>query len=468
MSDRKAIIVIDLGFGDAGKGSIVDMLTRTHDAHTIVRYNGGAQAAHNVVTPDGRHHTFAQFGSGTFVPSVKTYLSRYMLVEPLALMNEELHLSEVGVCDALERLFVDHNALVITPFTRAVNRLQEIARGAARHGSCGMGIGETVRSAQSYPEDALVMRDLLDPALLFKKLTFQQKNMRDAVGEFAEALVGNDRYACEEWDLLNDPHAPETLGQKYVDIAQKLQIVDDAWARTLFSLPGVIIFEGAQGVLLDETYGFPPHNTWSNTTYANATALLDEFKFVGKRIRLGVLRTYGVRHGPGPFPTEDHALTALADTHNIFNHWQREFRLGWFDAVLARYAIQVSGGIDALAITNIDRLAALSEWKIATTYTLGEIQFRNLAIPRESDGFHQEALTDFLGVAVPQYETLSISSDDFVHLEQFFAHPLLRKIEEELAIPITLMSFGPSSTQKYWRDTIEGKLGETHFIPFSP
>ncbi len=98
--DQHAFIVIGLAYGDCGKGTIVDYLTRRHAAHTIIRFNGGAQAAHNVITPDDRHHTFAQFGSGLFVPGVRVYLSRFMLVEPYALFNEEAHLRGLGVYDA--------------------------------------------------------------------------------------------------------------------------------------------------------------------------------------------------------------------------------------------------------------------------------------------------------------------------------------------------------------------------------
>ena len=133
-----AIAVVDLGFGDSGKGTITDYLTRAHQAHTVIRFNGGAQAAHNVITPDGRHHTFAQFGSGTFSAGVRTYLSRFVVIEPYAMVNEEAHLRQRGVTDAFDRLLVDRDALVISPFQSAANRLRELARGADRHGSCGV------------------------------------------------------------------------------------------------------------------------------------------------------------------------------------------------------------------------------------------------------------------------------------------------------------------------------------------
>jgi len=156
------VIVVDLGYGDAGKGTVVDWLcsprgglARGGEAvRTVVRFNGGAQAGHNVVTADGRQHTFAQFGSGTFTSGVRTHLSRFMLVDPLALAAEAGHLAALGVPDALARLTVDRDALLTTPYHRAANQVRELARGLDRHGSCGMGIGETARYALSYPDDA--------------------------------------------------------------------------------------------------------------------------------------------------------------------------------------------------------------------------------------------------------------------------------------------------------------------------
>src|SRR5262245_8270718 len=112
------ILTVDLGFGDAGKGSIIDWLARSEQAKLVVRYNGGCQAAHNVVTPDGRHHTFAQFGSGSFVRGVHTYLSRFMLVAPDNFLQEERALIGAGVHDAAARVHVSRLAPATTPFHR--------------------------------------------------------------------------------------------------------------------------------------------------------------------------------------------------------------------------------------------------------------------------------------------------------------------------------------------------------------
>lgn len=117
----RAYIVIDLGFGDSGKGLLTDFLVRRLHANVIVRYNGGAQAGHNVVTSDGRHHTFSQFGSGTFIPGVRTYLSRHVVIHPTALLLEGDALQKFGIYNSFSRIRISDQSLVITPFHQAVN-----------------------------------------------------------------------------------------------------------------------------------------------------------------------------------------------------------------------------------------------------------------------------------------------------------------------------------------------------------
>src|ERR1700683_2211088 len=126
MRSKRAAIVVDLGFGDAGKGLVTDFLTHSMGATLVVRFNGGAQAGHNVVTADGRHHTFSQLGSGTLVPGVRTPPTSRVVVHPTALLLEDAHLESVGVDDALPRLTVSPEALVVTPFHQAACRVREL------------------------------------------------------------------------------------------------------------------------------------------------------------------------------------------------------------------------------------------------------------------------------------------------------------------------------------------------------
>ena len=159
-----ASIVTDLGFGDAGKGTVVDYLARQAMGAVIVRFNGGAQAAHNVHTADGKHHTFSQFGSGMLVPGTRTFLSHHVLFDPFALQNEAAALAKIVSGDPLTRVMVDGGALTVTPFQKAANRVRESLRGQGRHGSVGMGIGETMADMLTFPELAVYAHDLRDPA----------------------------------------------------------------------------------------------------------------------------------------------------------------------------------------------------------------------------------------------------------------------------------------------------------------
>ncbi|TDQ46345.1 adenylosuccinate synthetase [Actinorugispora endophytica] len=327
-------IVVDLGFGDAGKGTVVDWLCALGGHRAVVRFNGGAQAAHNVVAPDGRHHTFAQFSSGTLTPGVATHLSRFMLVDPLALAAEADHLAAIGVPDALDRLTVDADALVTTPYHQAANRARESARGAGRHGSCGMGVGETAAYALANPGWAPRAADCADPVRL-----------RRLLGRLREALEA-------ELGPLEAPPVADCAAV-FGAFAERVRIVDGAARLRHLLGAGPVVFEGAQGVLLDEWHGLHPYTTWSTTTAANARALLAGAGADGAT--LGVVRTYTPRHGPGPLPTEDPALlAALGEAHNTTGRWQGAFRTGHFDAVLHRYAVAATGGVDAVAVTHTD------------------------------------------------------------------------------------------------------------------
>lgn len=406
------LIVVDLGHGDAGKGTVVDHLCATGRAAAVVRFNGGAQAAHNVVTADGRHHTFAQFGSGTFTPGVRTHLSRFMLLDPLALAAEADHLRTLGVTDALDRLTVDRDALLTTPYHRAANHARETARGAARHGSCGMGIGETAAYALAH-DDAPRAGDCLAPARLRLRLA-----------------------AVRDWYLAGFPGGPrvpdlEDCVRAFTAFAGRVAIVGGGHLHRLLR-DGPVVFEGAQGVLLDEWHGFHPYTTWSTTTFANAETLLAE---AGRTAtRLGVLRAYATRHGPGPFVTEDPALTAdLPDPHNGTGRWQGVFRVGHLDAVTLRYALEVTGGVDALALTHLDVAGACPDLRVCRAYDLDGERVERLPTGPPGDLARQAALTRRLAAARPCYAPL--------------ADPVA-VVEDIAAAPVVLRSYGPATTDK--------------------
>lgn len=437
-ANRRAILVTDLGYGDAGKGTLVDFLARQHDAHTVVRFNGGAQAAHNVVTPDGRWHTFSQFGAATFVPGVRSYFSRHTLIDPLALENEAAHLIALGVADCYARLSIDRDALVITPYQQAANRLKELARGANRHGSCGMGIGETVSDALAYPDDALRMGDLADGAAARRKLaTIREAKWAQLTPILPDLPAGEDIRAMLA--LFERDISAEVLAD-YQDITRPFRIADEDDLAALLRAPGCVLFEGAQGVLLDQDVGFPPYNTWSNTTFANALDLLGEAGYQGDVHRLGALRTYFTRHGAGPFVTEALELSPLLpERHNGLSAWQGEFRVGWFDAVAARYAVQACGGIDSLALTHMDRLVNLPAWQWCDAYTLDSQPYA-LRPPLTDDQAAQAAVTRDLFRVTPEYQAAPRDGES-----------VIAAIESALGTRISLTSHGMTAGDKVMR-----------------
>jgi adenylosuccinate synthase len=444
-ANPRAIIVTDLGFGDSGKGSVVDFLARQHDAHTVVRFNGGAQAAHNVVTPDGRWHTFSQFGAGSFVPGVRSYFSRHTLIDPLALANEAAHLIALGVADCYARLAIDRAALVITPFQQAANRLKELARGANRHGSCGMGIGETMADALASSETALRMGDLADDSAARKLAAIRDAKWAQLAAIAPDLPRSPDVQAMLALFAGSGASLIADIVCDYREIVQRLRVVDNRYLRDLLREPGSVIFEGAQGVLLDQDCGFPPYNTWTDTTFANALALLGEADYQGEVHKLGVLRTYFTRHGAGPFVTEAPELAPLLpEAHNGLSAWQGSFRVGWFDAVAARYAVQVSGGIDSLALTHMDRLGALPAWQWCDGYVLDGQPYALTPPPVPVDQEAQGVITRDLFRVTPEYQAAPCDGE-----------LVIAATEAALDTRISLTSHGMTAGDKVLRVTAE-------------
>lgn len=429
-------LTLDLSFGDAGKGSTVDFLCRQTTAHTVVRYNGGAQAGHRVVTPDGREHVFSQFGSGTLAGAA-THLSRFMLVEPLAMMAEADHLRELGAADPFATLTIDENALLTTPFHRAANRLKELARGNGRHGSCGLGIGETAADALAHPRNVPRVGDLRHPDTLHAKLAFvQAANLEKLLP--LRAHLPHSEAAVQELAMLEDSGWVAWLLAEYGRFSTNARIVPASHLHHLLHHPGTVIFEGAQGVLLDEWVGFHPHTTWSNITLANADTLLKEAGYSGTTTRLGLTRAYATRHGAGPFVSQDTTLAQqLPDARNGTHAWQQRFRVGWLDLVLLRYALDVVGPLDYLAVSCLDRVADLAALQLCTAYQRDDQRLERLTpSPQPRDLAYQAQLTALLGECQPLLERVA---DPMV---------LLNRLAAELGVPVGMASWGATAVSK--------------------
>jgi adenylosuccinate synthase len=419
-----AYVVAGLGFGDEGKGRTVDAICRRAAvAPLVVRYCGGAQAAHHVVTDTGESHCFAQFGAGTLAGSA-THLGPAMIIEPLAAMaNEAAHLTTLLGHDPYQRLTVNRECIVATPYHRRMNVARELDRGHAAHGSCGMGIGEARMDA--LDGDCLLADDLLDPATIrYKLLRIRDKKVADAEG--LHMPVG----APTAVQTLLDLDVDQLVGA-YASARVRDCLVDHRWLRDYLRRESLVVLEGAQGVLLDERVGFHPYTTWSDVTFSEARRLLTAADWREPVSTVGVLRAFGTRHGPGPFPTESPALRPCLDgDHNAYNRWQGAFRVGHFDLRLAEYAVSVLGGVGSLALTHMDCFAV--PWWVADGYS-GDPDLT------PGDLCRQAELTRLLLAARPTYRTIT-SVGAFIDL-----------LEDRLATSVRLMTKGPAPGDVLWR-----------------
>lgn len=396
---KRAFIVTDLAFGDSGKGTTVDYLVRRFGAHTVIRHNGGAQAGHNIALEDGTHHTFSQFGAGTLA-GARTYLSHHMALHPGAMMVESKYLEKCGVKNPMRLVVVDPEALIITPFHQSSNRLRELARGAARHGTCGVGVGEAVGDSYAHPGDTVHFKDLLDPGSLVDKLRRVQERK---LAEF-DGVTGLSNQFLEELGNLRHFNFEDYLWSLKSFIRSGIQMGSPLILSDILHSDGTVVFEGAQGVLLDEWHGAHPHTTYSNCTHDNALGLLLDAGYRGEVTRLGVLRTYMTRHGQGPFPTED-AKCQRPEPHNHPKGWQGSFRWGHFDATLANYAIAACGGIDGLVLTHLD---CIQGWTPSVSYqnVAGE-RFNTLPANHDRvENGYQEGIKPLWDSFTPVYLTL--------------------------------------------------------------
>lgn len=324
---KKFDIVVGLFYGDEGKGATVSHLVEESKAHpVVVRFNGGAQAGHTVEY-NGVRHTFSHFGAGT-LQGAPTYWSKYALTDPLLFQKEWLDLESKGVKPIF---MVDPLSPVVTPFDVMWGR-----RYAKTGDSCGAGIGSTMDRIAKSPYRIFAI-DLFYPELLREKL--RQVSFYYAASSISNLkVVGTTARRSSRDDL--EPSMNEWLDAAEF-FADKTFI---EYERSLQNY-GHIIFEGAQGVLLDQEYGVFPDVTYSHTTSRNALSLLEEANLLKKSNLVNILhvrRPYITKHGKGYFPGEDSdfksILINIENEHNQYNDFQGEFRYAPFSLELYELA----------------------------------------------------------------------------------------------------------------------------------
>jgi adenylosuccinate synthase len=351
MRSITAKAVIGAGYGDEGKGLLTDWLAAAQPGSVVVRSNGGAQAGHSAVTPSGARHVFHHVGSGALAGAA-THLSRYFVAHPMLLLEEWKLLRDLG---ANLDIGSDPRTLVTTPFDMMINQAVEEFRSAGRHGSCGIGFGETIER-NLRPQFALSTQDLFRPDL--------EARLRRIRADWVPARLKQ----------LGVAHIPDRVATALIDDGVVARFLADCeayldcvklWPDRRIAERGPVIFEGAQGLLLDQDFGAFPYVTRSNTGLKNMLSIAGEAGITAIDA-VYATRCYTTRHGAGPLDGEVERLNGIAvdDPTNAPNAWQGTLRLAPLDTGVLRTAIAHDLGLASamgpkigasLAVTCLDQ-----------------------------------------------------------------------------------------------------------------
>lgn len=417
----KNVVVLGTQWGDEGKGKVVDLLTDRVSG--VVRYQGGHNAGHTLVI-DGEKTVLHLIPSGVLREGVMCYIGNGVVLSPEALM-EEIHMLEARNVPVRDRLRISAACTLILPYHIKLDQAREAAKvGDKKIGTTGRGIGPAYED--KVARRGLRVDDLFYPERLKEKL--------EEVLEYHNFVLEN-YFKTDKLDV-------ETLYQQCLDWAKEIKpLVTDVPERLHEERAKnhSLLFEGAQGTLLDIDHGTFPFVTSSNTT-AGGTATGSGFGPLYLDYVLGITKAYTTRVGGGPFPTElhDDIGKRLAEKGHEFGATTgRPRRCGWLDAVALRRAVQINS-VSGLCLTKLDVLDGLETVKICTSYTCpenGEVK----VTPVGAEGFAKMK---------PNYIELDGWNDNTFGVQSYDELPqaaktFIARIEEVVGVPVHIISTGP-------------------------
>ena len=417
-----AIILVGAQWGDEGKGKITDMLAEGVDI--IVRYQGGANAGHTVVV-DGEEYILHLLPSGILYSDKLCVIGDGVVIDPKTLIQEIEDLKKRGV--RVENIAISRNAHLVMPYHKELDRLEEGLKGKHRIGTTGRGIGPTY--VDKMARLGIRVCDIFDKEEFRGRLghTLKYKNL------ILREIFKHEGFKTE--DIL----------QEYLEYGRYLKpFVEDTPLLIHQALheDKFVLFEGAQGTLLDVSHGTYPYVTSSHPVSAGACVGAGIGPTQIDRV-LGITKAYTTRVGEGPFPTE---LDGEIGEHLRKKGGEfgattgRPRRCGWLDAILLRYSVRVNG-MNSLAMTKLDVLDELETIKVCTAYKLGSETL-------------SEFSTDFriLRECVPVYKEFPGWQTDTSHVKDYRDLPqeaknYIKFVESEIKAPISIISVGPGRLQ---------------------
>lgn len=349
----KAKVVIGSAYGDEGKGVFTDYLSSQLKDSSVIRFNGGAQAGHTVLTPDGKRHVFGHFAANSFLSNAKTILSQFFVVNPLLFFKEKMTLNNM---DINPEVFIHENAYITTPFEMIINQWLENSRGDSRHGSCGVGFGETIQR-EEIDNIQLRIKNLNNVSNIIQKI---RERFINRVKELnLESFLNNNQFVLEDSFINRFIVDCENFGNA-IKIYRKLPACEN------------LVFEGAQGLLLDQTFGVFPHVTRSNTGLKNVITIAEENN-ISQLDVVYATRCYTTRHGAGPLKNslDEKPYVKIEDKTNIPNEYQGNLRFAYLDLNVLENAINqdlnsINTNIDInykLGVSCLDQTKIVKFWE---------------------------------------------------------------------------------------------------------
>ena len=420
-----SLAVVGAQWGDEGKGKVVDVLAERADL--VVRYQGGNNAGHTGMVGDSTFKLHL-IPSGILYPNTVCLIGNGVVVNPLVLKKEIEDLEARGV--SVAGLRISDRCHIILPYHEALDKLEEASRGQAAIGTTGLGVGPCY--VDKAGRSGIRMAEFIDPEAFRARLS----DLLPAKNRLLQLLYNHEGFSLE------------AILEAYAPAAERLRPMVDDGSRLVEEALAAgkrVLFEGAQGTLLDVDHGTYPFVTSSSA----AAGGISSGTGVGPRAVdqiLGVVKAYTTRVGGGPFPTElhDEAGEVLRRRgHEYGTTTGRPRRCGWMDGVALRYAVRVNG-LTALAVMKLDVLSYFGEVRICTGYRVdGELL---PSVP---------ARTDLLSRVEPVWETLPGWQEDISHVRRLADLPkaarrYLDRLEELAGVPIALVSVGPRRDQTIW------------------
>ena len=429
-----AIVLVGVQWGDEGKGKATDLLgvgvkddgdERAPRVDYVVRYQGGNNAGHTVVTPDGVSYALHLVPSGVLAPDVVPVIGNGVVVDPGVLLGEIAALEERGI--SCERLVVSADAHLIMPHHRALDRVTERYLGSARIGTTGRGIGPAY--GDKVGRVGIRVQDLLDPGILRQKLDLALREKNQVLAKVYNRKAIDAAAVVEEYLAYAEALRPRVAN---TGLLLNRALDEDK----------VVLLEGSQGTLLDVDHGSYPFVTSSSPTAGGACAGSGIGPTRIDRV-VGIVKAYTTRVGSGPFPTErsDDAGERLRIVGGeVGVTTGRPRRTGWYDAVLTRYAARVNGLTD-LFLTKLDVLTGFDPVPVCVGYRVGDATYDEM--PMTQTEFHH---------AVPVYEELPGWSEDISAARSFedlpaAARAYVRRLEELAGVPVSAIGVGPGRDQ---------------------